>query len=197
MITDILRGSKNDRLLRLGLDKLSTYNISSLSEKRLRNIINHLLLKGYLESTNDEYPTIARGKRAKELLRPDARLEMKLPKDTGDDIRSAQFTKAGAKGGKDAKSVKTVPVNSGLFGRLKTLRAEIAAEQGIPAFIVFSDSSLKDMCMKLPASDNEFLQVSGVGMMKLERYGKRFLSAIAQFGQNPSAGDAARIAGEV
>ena len=73
------------------------------------------------------------------------------------------------------------PLNSMLFGALKELRLSIASEQRVPAFVIFSDSTLIDMCMKLPSTNEELLEVSGVGQVKLERYGKEFLRTIAEF----------------
>ena len=70
------------------------------------------------------------------------------------------------------------PVNEKLFAALRELRLAIANEQNVPAFVIFPDSSLIDMCIKLPATNDEFLNVSGVGQVKLERYGEKFLKVI-------------------
>lgn len=173
-IVEVLRGSKSEKIMRLGLDKLSTYNISSSSEKRLREIINHLIISSYLYSTDDGYPVLKLTAASKEILYGNETVEMKCSKDIK----------------KTAKTIKTpektAPVNKKLFKILRELRLEIANEQNVPAFVIFSDSSLTDMCMKSPSTDEEFLKVSGVGQVKLERYGKRFLEAISNFSQNDS-----------
>ena len=69
-------------------------------------------------------------------------------------------------------------VSDELFSSLKELRLKLAQDEKVPAFVIFSDAALKDMCAKMPANDDEFLQVSGVGKVKLERYGKVFLGVI-------------------
>ena len=87
-------------------------------------------------------------------------------------------TEKSTKIGKPSKKKKTGIHDSELFERLRVLRQEIAKEQKVPAFIIFSDASLEDMCIKLPKSKSAFLKVTGVGETKLERYGDRFLEVI-------------------
>ena len=72
-------------------------------------------------------------------------------------------------------------VSIGLFEKLKQLRREIAIEENVPAYIIFSDATLKDMENRLPETSEEFLQVSGVGEAKNEKYGERFISLIKEF----------------
>lgn len=172
LIIDVLRGSKNDRVLRLELDKLSTYGISEKNEKQLRDIINHLILNDYLMKTDDEFPLVKLGAKAKEVLFGNVTVEMKLSTQTQEE----KATKT-----KREKDTKRIPVNNELLTILKALRLEIANEQKVPAFVIFADSSLTDMCMKMPLNEEEMLKVSGVGRVKLERHGQRFLEAIAEF----------------
>jgi len=79
------------------------------------------------------------------------------------------------------KQTAVKPVDKQLFAVLRELRLTIANEQSVPAFVIFSNSALTDMCIKTPVTKEEFLNVSGVGNVKLERYGERFLSAISEF----------------
>lgn len=72
---------------------------------------------------------------------------------------------------------------SELFEVLRKIRMEIARENGVPPYIVFNDKTLIDMCVKLPATEEEFLEVSGVGENKRKKYGIQFLDAIAEFQQ--------------
>ena len=165
-IIDILRGAKRQHFKRLGLANLSTYNISTLSETELSDIVYFLANKGYLFITEGEYPVLKKGPRAAELLRKDVFLEMKMGKDAA--VRERREPRAHR-------------VNNALFDALKEVRLTVAGEQGVPAFVIFSDSTLTDMCVKMPRTPEEFLTVSGVGEVKLERYGKIFLDAIAAF----------------
>ena len=169
MLIDVLRGSKSEKVLRLGLDKLSTYGISEKTEKQLYEIINQLILTGYLLKTDDEYPVIKLGKLASEILWHGATLQIKLSKEK-------QRPEAMAK-----KQFIVRQIDGKLFAALRELRHAIANEQNVPAFVIFPDSALIDMCKKIPATKEEFLNVSGVGQVKLERYGERFLNVIAKF----------------
>lgn len=72
-------------------------------------------------------------------------------------------------------------VNTELFEALRSLRSKIATSRGVPAFVIFSDATLKDMCIKMPTTDSEFLQVSGVGERKRSQYGERFMSVIKEY----------------
>ena len=166
MIINTLRGSKSEKITSLGLDKLSTYGICEERVERLRAIINHLILSGYLIKTDEKYPIIKLGALANEVLNGDVTVSMKLSKER-------EPTPS-----KPKKSKEKVPVDKQLFEILRSVRAEIAKEQSLPAFVIFHDSTLTDMCAKLPKTEEEFLEVSGVGKVKAERYGERFLDAI-------------------
>lgn len=171
MIIDILRGSKNQRVVRSGFDKISTYGLmSGVPENTVRDTINYLLLQEYLVVTNDEYPIIQLKQKAGEILFGNCRISMKVQKYYKDESR-VDKTKS-----KTDKSDNNI--DEELFERLRSLRSEIAKEQRMPAYIVFSDAALKDMCLRKPKSREEFLQVNGVGLVKLERYGDAFLEEI-------------------
>lgn len=169
MIVDILRGSKNERLLRLGLDGLSTYGImADCREKRLRDILQFLLLQGYLQSTDDEYPVLKLTPRSREVLVGGARLRMKAAKE---EERESHRSAASA----------SAEENPALFAQLREVRARLADRQGVPAFVIFTDAALRDMCARLPRTEEEFLGVSGVGQAKLQRYGREFLPVIREY----------------
>ncbi|GHU75537.1 ATP-dependent DNA helicase RecQ [Clostridia bacterium] len=163
VIIDILLGNKTEKVAFNRLDTLSTFGISESSDKTIREIINFLTADGYLSVAEGQYPILRRGAKYKDVLQKDAMLTMKL-------------TKRETASRKPNNKVSTA--NKGLLEKLKKLRLEIANEQNLPAYIVFADSALMDMCLKLPTNEEEFLLVSGVGQVKLERYGARFLAAI-------------------
>jgi len=196
MVIDVLRGSKNERVLRSKLDKLSTHGISVKSESHLRDIVNHLILTGALIKTDDEYPIIKLGLRAAEILQGEESVHMKLAKEAPRKEKAPPKT-AKPKKGKPQKmkhhltelmptyTVKGTEIaksdfDTSLFERLKELRLTIATEQKVPAFVILHDSSLKDMCVKQPKTLDDLLQVSGIGRVKAEKFGHRFLDAIAK-----------------
>jgi len=209
-IVDVLRGSKNEKVLRLGLNRLSTYGISDKSGTQLRDIINHLILTNSLIKTDDQYPVIKLGPDAPEILRGGKVVNMKLGKE--DPSAQAPIKKASKKKekaeqdrkrahkffpGKDNLSAEgifqkeeapskteqpaTKTIDKILFDKLKELRLTIAAEQKVPAFIILHDSSLVDMCIKLPKNLDSFMKVSGIGKVKAEKFGERFLRVIADY----------------
>ncbi|GHU95476.1 hypothetical protein FACS1894208_08340 [Clostridia bacterium] len=164
LLVDVLRGSKSERVLKFKMDKLPSYGaLKKESQSEVREIVDFLVQEGYIEITNSEYPVA----KLTELSKSVESVTMKrreLP------VVAAEKT--------------DVPVSVAesymLLSKLKVLRLEIAREQDIPAFVIFSDATLADMCAKKPRTDEEFLRVSGVGRVKLERYGERFLEVLRQ-----------------
>lgn len=172
LVVEVLRGSKSERVRELGLDTLSTYGISDKSAHALRAIIEFLVQEGYLERSDGSYAVLRLTPRARDVLGGAQTLHMKLAKEKAP---SEERTAA-------ARGKRMVPDGrEALYTALRALRHEIATEQGVPSFVVFSDSTLIDMCSRLPHTPAQFLDVSGVGETKLRRYGDRFLRAIADF----------------
>lgn len=165
MIIDVLRGSKNDRVLSLGFDKQSTYGLmSDYSEKRVREIVDYLDEKGYIIVEGLEYPVLKLSASSYDILHGNISLMMKVVKQRQKKLAVA-----------DSKA------NLTMLDALKQLRKMIASKQKVPAYIVFSDAALMDMCRKCPHTPDEFLEVSGVGKAKLDRYGKEFMDIIVGF----------------
>lgn len=165
MIIDILRGSKNARLLSFGLEEQSTYGLmSDQTEKRVRNIIDYLDEKGYIIAENSEYPVLKLTSASYDVLHGNISLMMKIVKQ------------------QQRKLVNTnSEVKASMLDALKQLRKKIASKQNVPAYVVFSDAALVDMCKKHPHTPDEFLGVSGVGKAKLDKYGKEFIDIIVEF----------------
>lgn len=162
MVIDTLRASKAQRILRFQLDKIKTYGImSSHSEAYIRDVINYLLLHHFLNQTDTEYPVLKLTPNAWPILRGEKQLMMKRIKEPI-----------------SAPKAILTSVDDLLFTKLKTLRTTLAKAHRVPSYIIFSDAALKDMCQRLPTDTSSFLEVSGVGKMKLERYGKPFIEII-------------------
>lgn len=175
MVVDILRGAKTERILRLRLNEQTTYGLlCALTPQGVRDRIQYLLEYGYLMLSSGEYPILGLGKNAPEVLYGNQDVVMKL-------VKKELAVPKIQKKRKDSITVNGSEIDQNLFARLRTLRMEIAQEQQVPAFVVFSDSTLRDMCVKRPSNMDELLKVSGVGQTKLQKYGKRFLKAIETF----------------
>lgn len=171
MICDVLRGSKNERLLRFKLDNQSTYGImKDSSQKRIRDIIEHLEQIGFIFSEGGEYPVLKVSATSYGVLKGKSPLSMKIPKEQKKELKPA---------------VKYADINAvidkDLLDELKQLRRKLAIEKNVPAYNIFSDATLTDMCKKLPLTPEEFLTVSGVGKTKLAQYGEIFLDTINNY----------------
>jgi len=185
MIADILRGSKSEKIKRLGLDSLSVWGIMAETKvPRIRAILDFLIDDGCLAPEGTEYPVVVLGDGFEEVLREERRLHMKLPKE-----REQEAPKTKNKLFKDpyrpdsAPEPPPPPEEPGdrfLFEKLKELRKEIAVSETVPAYIVFSDASLRDMCRKKPTTPVQFSAVKGVGAAKLEKYGEAFVAVIRE-----------------
>jgi ATP-dependent DNA helicase RecQ len=176
MVAEILRGGRGEKLRRAGFESLSTYGIMADTDThRLRLIMDELIRKEYLSIEGNEYPVLCLNEKSLFLLRGELTLTMML---------SPQRKKQAAAEAASSKQelLSPGPENDALFKRLKELRAKLAQEASIPAYVVFSDASLRDMCRKRPETAEQFLEVSGVGEVKLKRYGEIFLAALRNFG---------------
>ena len=171
VICDVLRGSKNERLISAGLSRQSTYGImADCGEKRLRDIIDHLCENGYMTAQGDEYPILKLAPKSRGVLTGQETLRMML--------EIPQKKKAAA-----AKDAPLQPADEKLLAALKDLRKSLAMRQSIPAYVVFTDATLIDMCRLKPKTQEEFIEVSGVGQAKSQRYGEVFLAVIAEFSE--------------
>jgi len=167
MVIDVLRGKNTAKISSFGLNTLPTFGISTKTAAHLGEVIGHLILSGYLRKTVEQYPIIKLTPTSKDALCQDAKLLMKISTKPKDDVPTK------------AHAIK--PVDSTLLSALKELRLSVAKEQNVPAFVIFHDSTLTDMCMKRPITLAEFKDVSGIGSVKAEKYGQRFMDIIKNF----------------
>ena len=173
IVADVLTGSKNARVMELGLDRKRTYNIVDESAPTVKEIIELLAAGDYLEISEGRYPIVGLGPRCREAATDDFRLYMKRkPRKAGIGGRTVSPTRTST-----ASKLET-PGQQELFERLRALRKRLADEEGVPPYIVFSDAALRGMCASRPRNDDEFLAISGVGQVKLKRYGAAFLAEI-------------------
>lgn len=166
VIGDVLKGSKNEKILKAELNSQSTYGImKEVTARHIFGTIDFLAEKEYISADN-ETGALKLLPKSRDVLFGRERLVMKKVENS-------------------EKVVKThrpeVPVNSDLLDALKALRKSIASKKSVPAYVIFSDATLIDMCKKCPETPDEMLEVSGVGRTKLEKFGKEFLEVIAKF----------------
>lgn len=166
VICDVLKGSKSEKILKAELNNQSTYGImKEVTARHIFGTIDFLAEKEYISADN-ETEALKLLPKSRDVLFGRERLVMKKVENS-------------------EKVVKThrpeVPVNADLLDALKALRKSIASKKSVPAYVIFSDATLIDMCKKCPETPDEMLEVSGVGRTKLEKFGKEFLEVIAKF----------------
>ena len=170
MVIDVLRGAQNAQVLEKGYQQVKTYGaVKEVSWLDLQQYVIQLLNQGVLEINFREGARLGLTPLAKEVLFSKKPIQLAVLQ----------------KGNEKKAVVKSKTQKTDLFEKLRLLRQEIATEQGVPAYVVFGDASLKDMEAKLPKNETEFMEVSGVGQAKLEKYAALFLKEIAKYSKTP------------
>ncbi|MGX1456838.1 ATP-dependent DNA helicase RecQ [Bacillus thuringiensis] len=165
MIAQVLTGSKNKKVIEFNFHTLPTYGLlSNRSVKEVSEFIEFLISDELIAVEHGTYPTLKVTEKGKEVL---------LGKENV--LR------------KERVETRQIVQDHPLFEVLREVRKEIAQGEGVPPFVIFSDQTLKDMCVKMPQSDSELLTVKGIGEHKLVKYGSRFLQAVQHFiEENPN-----------
>ena len=169
LVLRVLRGSRDKRIVTLGLDMLSTYGLmKDTARSDLQEMIDHLVTCEFL-FRDSRYETLHLTARSKDVLFRGEKVVMAVRKPT---------TKA-------ASAISTpalnASINDALFAALKSLRWQIATEEKAPPYLIFSNATLQDMARKRPTTPSALRGVSGVGEYKAKRYGDRFLMEIVRF----------------
>ncbi|EGP4755852.1 DNA helicase RecQ [Enterococcus faecium] len=164
MLMKVLAGSKEQKLRALGFERLSTYGLmKNQSQKETMQLIEYLISNGYLLTVDGEYPILKVTERGIQVLKGQEAVYRKEPKKVQQLSDEETDT---------------------LFEVLRELRTDLASEAGVPPYVVFSDSTLKEMSRIRPSSRLEMLQIKGVGQSKLDKYGEAFLSRIKNMDPN-------------
>ena len=168
-VVDILLGKETPRMFNLGHDKLSTFGIGQeLDEKQWRSVLRQLVASGYLTTDSNGYGSLLLSNKSAALLKGKESIQFRH-----DPVKVKQ------------KASKRVAIqfneqDQELFEQLRALRADLAQEQEVPAYVVFHDSTLKGMVETKPRSLQTLGQITGVGQKKLERYGQAFLDVLLE-----------------
>ena len=164
MIAAVLRGSRMQRIAELLLNRQSTYGLmENYSEEEICRIIDLLALRGLLRVSEGKYPVLQLTENSGEVLFRGARVQMRCNK-------SPDRTTVSAYGSSIA--------DPALFAILREKRRHFADLAGVPAYMIFSDRTLIEMCNRRPHSVAQLMEIPGVGLKKLKQYGKEFLVAI-------------------
>ncbi|MHA6259422.1 DNA helicase RecQ [Sporosarcina sp. CAU 1771] len=159
MIAQVLTGSRNKKMADFNFEKLSTYGLmKGRSAKEVTDFVEFIISEGFLGVENGQFPVIYVTEQGKEILMGQGKVLRKVS------VVTKQITK-----------------DDPLFEQLRVLRRSLATEAGVPPFVVFSDTTLRDMAARIPLTDEEFLDIHGVGQVKLERYGQAFMDEIKNY----------------
>lgn len=159
MIADTLKGSRNKKVLNAGLDKLSTHGImNEFTQKQIASTINKLIADGYLATTDHKFPVVKLQSKANNVLKDKEPVYIKI-----------------------TKTKNTSKPDNDLFQILKELRKEISEQIGMPPFMIFHDTTLKELSEYMPQDMDNFLKIKGVGEKKAEVYGEKFINAISNY----------------
>ena len=176
IVLGTLMGAKRARLRELRTEQYKSYGaLSGHSEAELRTLISQMTEMGYLYQTQEKYSVLKLGN-ITPLKDANTRVIMRTYEEKEPD-KKKKIQKAVRKRSTDALT----SAGYDLFEVLRKLRLEIAKEESMPPYIIFSDKTLIDMCVKKPSDEEEMLNVSGVGANKLKKYGQRFLEEIQKF----------------
>lgn len=184
IVAKVLKGSQSKEIRERGLDQIRTYGkMSDLSIQQIRDLIHLLIVEGLLQKTQDQYAILKFTEKSRAVLRGEQQVIRRVPIILAPIEPPAiidQATSESASAETTPKPKRRREPSTPLFEALRTLRRQIAEQERIPPYVVFHDSTLHDMCAKMPSTIEEFLLVKGVGKTKAEKYGKQFLEAIHQ-----------------
>lgn len=159
LVAQVLKGSKNKKVTQFSFDQLPTYGVmKEYKEKEIVDLIQLLIAEGYLQVTESQYPILKLGERALPVLRGEEQVWQKIV------IRPVQQTE-----------------DDTLFEQLRSLRKEISQREGVPPYVIFHDSTLREMSSLCPTDKQAMLQVKGVGEAKYEKYGELFLECLQNY----------------
>ena len=174
-LIDILRGSDAEKIKQFGHDQLSTYGIGTdLDAKTWRGVFRQLVAAGLLEVDAEGYGGLRLTDASRAVLggKQSVQLRKELP----------ATKRSGTRDRGPRTGVSVQPGDLPLFGALRDLRAQLAREQNVPAYVIFHDSTLRNIAERRPTSLDELSQVGGIGGTKLERYGEQLVEAVREHG---------------
>ncbi len=195
-LTDVLLGKDDERIRRFGHDKVSTFGIGKeLSEREWKSVFRQLVAAGLISVDLEGKGGFRLAPRAWPVLRGEEKFELRK-----DPVAPKPERKPTIRPERERPGLPSAPMSGELWEKLRSLRLEIARNQGIAPFIIFHDSTLREMIRTLPRTIEEMGEISGIGERKLERYGEQFMALILDylkeqpapsFEKGPDAGDRA------
>jgi ATP-dependent DNA helicase RecQ len=177
-LIDVLRGKATDKVAQHGHERLSTFGIGAdVSDAQWRGVLRQLIALGHVRAEG-EWHTLALTERARDVLRGEVDLRLRVPAEAPRRVGRSSRRSAGSR-------PPPLPLDDAArarFDALKAWRAEVAREHNLPAYVVFHDATLAEMARSVPGSLDELAAISGVGQRKLEAYGSQILTVLGAAG---------------
>lgn len=178
LLVDVLRGSRSYSVLTSGYDKIKTYGAGKdLRQQDWFFYLEQLINQGLLEIAYDDHNKVRLTKASKSVLFRGQKIQLVQ----AEVFKKRQEEEQAIADSKPKRISERQRVRDELFEHLRKLRLDIAREKGVPPYIVFGDITLEEMAAERPATENDLSKISGVGEIKLQEYGRRFLNAIQDF----------------
>lgn len=178
VVIGTLLGGKSAKLREYRVQQYPSYGmLGKWREQELKDLIGQMMQEGYLRQTQDKYGLLQTTGKAQDIVDGLCTVMVKL------EPRSSRMAEEDdrIKGSTNRRSDILNTRGLAFFEELRELRREIAREKAIPPYLVFSDKTLVDMCVRLPMNREEMMEVNGMGAFKYEKYGARFLTCILEY----------------
>lgn len=169
-VIDVLRGSTNERVMNFNHHQLSTYGIGqSLSVDDWRSIFRQLVARGYLDVDSQGFGGLLLNDSCRPLLRGETTIRLRRERKVAPSTLARRV------------SIDIPEEDQGLWHALRACRKRLAESHGVPPYVIFHDSTLREMLERRPLTERELLLINGVGDSKLERFGEAFLAVIRDY----------------
>ncbi len=170
-VIDVLRGKDTAKIRQFGHQDLSTYGIGAeLDDKEWRSIVRQLMVQGFICVNEQQYNALQLTEQSRGLLRGDIGLFLRKTEKSVTRVVSKARSK-----------VFVADADQDLWEALKKTRKAIADEHGVPPFHIFHDATLAEMVSAMPSNQNEMLDINGIGLVKMEKFGQPFLATLDEF----------------
>lgn len=158
VLIDVLRGMVGPKIINDKLNQLSTYGImKDYSSKFIRDFIKVLIEYGYISLRQGTYSMLQLNEKSYKILKSDLKVVLKLEADNEEKV-----------------------LNNMLFNKLKLWRRDIAIQEGVKPYIIFSDATLIELCNKIPQNEEELLEIRGMGEKKFKKYGEKLIELLKE-----------------
>jgi ATP-dependent DNA helicase RecQ len=174
-LIEVLRGEAGERVRELGHDALSVFGVGAdMDATQWRSVFRQLLAAGLIEADPEGYGTLRLSAGSRAVLKGERTVLLR------EDARPAKGRRTARPAAAQGATLGITDLEQPLWNELRRVRAELARQHGVPAYVIFHDATLLAMLRALPQDEDELASISGVGENKLKRYGRDFLQVLVK-----------------